>query len=38
MPEVQEQKGETADYFFSDDYLQQELTPCGDSTQSISQI
>jgi len=26
MPEMQKQKGETTDYFFSDDYFQQKLT------------
>jgi hypothetical protein len=32
---MQEQKGEAADYFFSNDYLQQELIPHGGSTQSM---
>jgi hypothetical protein len=27
MSEMQKPKGETADYFFSNDYLQQKLTP-----------
>ena len=35
---MQKQKGETADYFFSDDYFQQELTTNDRSIQSMSQI
>jgi hypothetical protein len=29
MPEMQKQKGETAGYFFSNDYVQQVLTSHG---------
>lgn len=35
---MQEQKGETADYFFSNDYIQQELTSHGVSVQPVPQI
>jgi hypothetical protein len=38
MPEMQKQKGETADYFFSNDYFQQVLAPCGISAQSVPQV
>ena len=38
MPEMQEQESKTADYFFSDDYFQQELTTNDRSIQSMSQI
>jgi hypothetical protein len=38
MPEMQKQKGETADYFFSDDNFQQVLTLRSVSAQPVSQM
>jgi hypothetical protein len=35
---MQKQKGETAGYFFSNDYIQQELTHRGISGQPVLQI